>query len=179
MGNYKVIYLQYSECPICKSINRNVIEPVAVIFKKEDYEKYKSLINSIKNLESLKNNEEFFEKVINKDDLVCIFHQKKEGKHWKDDTEEFKKWNEWVLELGRNKILTDDKFNSLDEDNLVNQFWERIRAYRFAVDYIDLWKKSNRNWDNFKKELENLENKPDISEIEKSMNLIEFQLREN
>ncbi|WP_029520147.1 hypothetical protein [Persephonella sp. IF05-L8] len=63
----------------------------------------------------------FVPKEINKDTVVygtCIFHCKKENEIWMGNYNE--KWN----------------------GNLVNEFWGRIRAYRFAVDY-------KKKWDNF------------------------------
>jgi len=95
---------------------------LALIVKKEDFEEVKKdiednrhTLNSIKDLENLHS----FEKILNKNDLVCIFHQKKDRKDWKEDTKEFEEWNKKVLDLVKERKLTDKDFHSLDEDNEV------------------------------------------------------------
>jgi len=145
MGNYRAIYLEdlenaevFVECPVCKEIKRNVIEPVALIVEKDDFEEIENIKNNFKSIEDIKNSD-YINKILNKDDLVCIFHQKKEGKHWEEDTKEFEEWNKEILE---NFILDENiKYQNL---NLVNQFWKRIRAYRFAINYLYLSNKFYR-----------------------------------
>jgi len=162
MGRYRVFYfedLREGEvligCPVCEEIERNFIEPVAVILEKDDFsDEVKKQLEKIKSLEELKEDTELFKKILNKDDLVCILHQNKKGKHWEEDTEEFGKWNEEV----------DIKNLTSNIENLINQFWRRVRAYRFAVDYKDLWEEAGQNWESFE---EKLKGKIDLEELKK------------
>ncbi|WP_457623192.1 pentapeptide repeat-containing protein [Persephonella sp.] len=177
MGRYRVFYFEDLNrgeviigCPVCERIERNFIEPVAVILEKEDYKKFEGQLIQIKEeltfgqrdieilIDKLKE-ENIYEKIINKDDLVCILHQRKEGKHWEEDTEEFREWNEKII------FSTEGLENKLNEYNLVNQFWCRTRAYRFAVDYKSLWEEVGQDWENFKG---NLKDKVDLEEIERN-----------
>jgi len=180
MGKYKIFYFEdpktgdlLIECPICKNLSREaIVEPVAVIVKKRDFENLKAKLSAINCLDSLKKLV-ISEKVLNKDDLVCIFHQRKNSKWWKDDTKEFKRWNYRILDLYKENKLTDTDFNNIDKNNLVFQFWRRLRAYRFVVDYFGF--RINREWKDFVSVLQNI--KIDIAEVEKDKNLIEIYVK--
>ncbi|NPA51700.1 MAG: hypothetical protein GXO22_02270 [Aquificae bacterium] len=194
MSIYKVFYFEDLEeekvkirCPVCERLKRNFIEPVAVILEEGDYQKFEGKLEKIKqdfresqNIDALKNRlkiDKIYEEILNKDDLVCILHQNKEGEHWEEDTEEFKKWNEKVKELAFMEELTDGDIESLDKNNLVNQFWRRVRAYRFAVDYKSLWKEAGQDWESFKGKIKS---KIDLEELEKNIEVLKLYLkREN
>ena len=127
---WRVVYLdgkdgrEFKGCRVCQEIGRNVIEPVAVFLKEN--QKLEDL--SRENLEKFD---------------TCIFHCKKENKIWMENVEEYKEWKK-----RRNKTLEKRKafIEGIEikwNKNLVNEFWKKARAYRFAVDYAGLWEKSD------------------------------------
>lgn len=161
MGKYKVIYLDGENgrikkfCPICKESRRNVIEPVAVFIPENV------------NLNDLSENE------INKFG-TCIFHCEKENKIWIENFEKYKEWKKQREEALKEGKSFDKYFKIKWNEDLVKEFWRRVRAYRFAVDYVDLWIEAGKDWNNFKKLLINQENSPENDEIEKDKEIIEF-----
>jgi hypothetical protein len=146
---WRVVYLD-KKCRVCQETGRNVIEPVAVFLKENQ------------RLEDLTEEE------LKKFD-TCIFHCEKENEIWMENVEEYKEWKE-----RRDKALKegkdfDEKIEIKWNKDLVGEFWRRVRAYRFAVDYADLWEKSGRSWNKF---IENIRNgdmagKPGIIELKK------------
>ncbi|BBB32509.1 hypothetical protein TTHT_0956 [Thermotomaculum hydrothermale] len=108
--------LESHECEVCKEINRNVIEPIAVFLKDDE------------TLESL-----------SKDELkkftTCIFHCEKENEIWIENIDEYKEWKEKREKARKEKKEFYIEFSIKWRENLINEFWKRIRAYRFAVDY--------------------------------------------
>ncbi|WP_456384675.1 pentapeptide repeat-containing protein, partial [Persephonella sp.] len=196
MGRYRVFYFEDLNrgeviigCPVCEGLKRNFIEPVVVILREESYERFKTFMKKVnltrrditaKNLSTLLGNlildGHFTEHTfLNKRDLVCIFHQKKEEtEHWEEDTRKFREWNERTINLTSDNELTAQDIENLDKNNLIYQFWRRIRTYRFAVDYKDLWERVGKDWESFK---DKLKDKVDLEEIKKEKPLIELYLR--
>ena len=119
---YRVIYRDgeegrlHRDCKICREINRNVIEPVAVFLP---------LGKELRDLSQ--------EELENFD--TCLFHCEKENEIWIENLEEYQ---EWKRKQEKNEIANpffQIKWNRI----LFDEFWRRIRAYRFAVDYIDFY----------------------------------------
>ena len=184
---WRVVYLDgkegrpFVECDTCKEIGRNVIEPAVIfvpIWKYNKYERKKK--EAEKRFVELKQRESFlrdnFQKIfkeemdnLKRNKKFCIFHCEKENEIWMENVEEYRQWKE-----RRDKALREGKdFNEEIEiiwnKDLVDEFWRRVRAYRFAVDYVDLWEKSDRSWNKF---IENIRNgdmagKPGIIELKK------------
>ncbi len=172
---YKIIYLDGTngllsvECEVCKETNRNVVEPVAVFVPEDKEEEYRQKLKSLKsdsNKELDKFIEELYEGVRGKieEPKTCIFHCDKENDIWIENLEEY------LSDKENSKIIW--------RNFLVEEFWKRIRAYRFAVDYTDLWNKVNENWDRFLKELEKIEYAPDEEELNKYKNLVLFNFKQ-
>ena len=158
---YRVIYLDGEEgrpkktCKICEELERNVIEPVA-IFLPED-----------KNLSDLTDEElENFD--------TCIFHCEKENEIWMKNLEEHKEWKKRRDKANAKGEKFNEDFKIEWEENLVNEFWSRIRAYRFAVDHSEQWRKASRNWDNFINAFS--DNQELFNQIQSVQRLIEFYL---
>jgi len=161
MSNYKkVIYLDgeegrpLKECKICKKIERNVIEPVA-IFASIDFD-----------LDSQNPSEK--ERIINQHN-TCIFHCEKENQKWIEN------YNEGYKEYAKRREETINKGDPFKEDfkiewneDLVKEFWRRIRAYRFAVDYKENWESLKENWKLLRQHL----SKETLKEIEEDKNII-------
>ncbi|GAB6076917.1 pentapeptide repeat-containing protein [Desulfurobacterium crinifex] len=169
---WRVIYLdgkdgrEFKGCRVCQEIGRNVIEPVAVFLRENQ------------KLEDLSRED------LEKFD-TCIFHCEKKNEIWTENVGEYKQWKE-----KRDKALREGK--GFDEYikikwneylvsefwKLIDEFWKRVRAYRFAVDYVDLWKKSNENWNDFIESLRSsdIDGKPEIDELERNKDLILFNL---
>jgi hypothetical protein len=132
---YKVIYLDGKEgkpknCKICEELKRNVIEPVAVFLPEG------------KNLSDLSDKE------LEKFD-TCIFHCEKEDKTWMKNLEEWREWKKRRDKANAEGEEFNEDFEIKWEENLVNEFWNRLRAYCFAVDHWDEWKKADGNWNTF------------------------------
>ena len=116
---WRVVYLD-KKCRVCQEIGRNVIEPVAVFLKENQ------------------NPEDLTKEELKKFD-TCIFHCEKENEIWMENVEEYRQWKE-------RKALREGKdfYGNIEikwNKNLVDEFWRRVRAYRFAVDYVELWEK--------------------------------------
>ena len=147
---WRVVYLD-KKCRVCQEIGRNVIEPVAVFLKENQ------------RLEDLTEEE------LKKFD-TCIFHCEKENGIWMESVEEYRQWKERrdkalkevFKEVFNENIIIIENIEIRCGKNLVDEFWRRVRAYRFAVDYVDLWKKSEENWDKFIQNLRssNIDGKP-------------------
>ena len=185
--SYRVIYLDGREikekgrlpeieCDVCQKIKRNVIEPVAIFVEEKKVEEIENKLIELQKKfgnqeEILKEKVKELAKEIHKeqDGETCVFHCRKENEIWIENVEEYRQWKE-----RRDKALKEGK--DFDEEikikwnkNLVDEFWRRVRAYRFAVDYADLWEKSGRSWNKF---IENIRNgdmagKPGIIELKK------------
>ena len=156
---YRVIYLDGEEgrpkkdCVICKMLRRNIIEPVAV-FLPED-----------KNLSNLTDEElENFD--------TCIFHCDKENKIWMKNLEKYKEWKKRRDEANAKGEEFNEPFEIKWDENLVNEFWNRIRAYRFAIDHSEQWREASRNWNNFINAFSN--NQKFFNQIQSAQRLIKF-----
>ena len=150
---YRVIYLDGREikgkgelpkigCNVCREIKRNVIEPVAIFVEEKEVEEIENKLIELQ--EEFGNQEEILKEKVKKlaqeihkeqDGKTCIFHCEKENEIWMENAEEYKEWKE---------INEDIKWDK----NLVDEFWRRVRAYRFAVDYLDKLY-NDMNWNNF------------------------------
>ncbi|BBB32396.1 hypothetical protein TTHT_0832 [Thermotomaculum hydrothermale] len=130
---YKAVFLDGTdglplvECEVCKIIERNVIEP-AVIYVNEN--------EDISNLSEKRINQLIGEsKKLNNGQLRCIFHCEKENEIWIENIDEYKEWKEKREKAREEKRKFNEKSPAEWKKNLVDEFWKRIRAYRFAVDY--------------------------------------------
>jgi uncharacterized protein YjbI with pentapeptide repeats len=184
--SYSVIYLDgtnglpFKECEVCKKIKRNVIEPVAIFVPKEKEKEYKEKFKNLsdnnlqKELESIYKNTKWYKNNY-KNFATCIFHCEKENEIWmenfNDGYEEYTKRRDEAI---NKKEPFDENFEIKWNEFLVEEFWKRIRAYRFAIDYIELWEKANKNWDKFLESLNQIPNPP--LGINKYKNLILFNL---
>ncbi|GAX87745.1 conserved hypothetical protein [Lebetimonas natsushimae] len=201
--SYSVIYLDgtnglpFKECEVCKKIKRNVIEPVAVFVPKEKENEYKEKFKILseeklqKELENLYKNTKWYKKN-SKNFATCIFHCEKENEIWmenfNDGYEEYAKRRDEIISK---KESFNENFEIKWNEFLVAEFWKRIRAYRFAVDYIELWEKETnllkfeknhekyeenvqKYWNNFLKNLKNKEFVPSLDELKKNKELILF-----
>ncbi|WP_132526142.1 pentapeptide repeat-containing protein [Phorcysia thermohydrogeniphila] len=108
---------EFRECKVCRKLKRNVIEPVAVFLKDGQ------------NLEDLTEEE------LRKFD-TCIFHCEKENEVWMENVEEYKEWKKKRDETLRKGKDFKEKIEIKWNENLVDEFWRRVRAYRFAVDFV-------------------------------------------
>jgi hypothetical protein len=89
-------------------------------------------------LKENQNLEDLTEEELKKFD-TCIFHCGKENEIWMENVEEYRQWKERrdkALKEGEN---SDEEIKIKWNKDLVNEFWRRVRAYRFAVDYADSW----------------------------------------
>ncbi len=170
---YKVIFLDgldgrpFVQCEVCKKIKRNVIEPIAIFVKEEDFER---IDKQLKNLPKNKVDEvvgkliKETNKLLAQSEARCIFHCEKENEVWIENIEEYQKYQQ----RQKKAIAKEQPFNEDSpakwRENLVDTFWERIRAYRFAVDYAD------ELTDEARKILEENE------EIKKNKDLLKFYL---
>ncbi len=131
---------KYVKCEVCEEIRRNVIEP-AVVFVKGDDNQIKNQIQEIQqNPEELK---EFlknhYKNIKGKTDTkpVCIFHCQKENEIWIRNYEEYEEYSKRRNEAIKEKEPFDEDFEIKWNEDLVGEFWKRIRAYRFAVDCLE------------------------------------------
>jgi hypothetical protein len=187
--SYSVIYLDgtnglpFKECEVCKKIKRNVIEPVAIFVPKEKEKEYKEKFKNLsdnnlqKELESIYKNTKWYKNNY-KNFATCIFHCEKENEIWMEN------FNEGYEEYAKRRDEAINKNEPFDEnfgikwnEFLVEEFWKRIRAYRFAIDYIELWEKANKNWNKFLEELKNIKFVPLKYELEKNKDLFLFNFK--
>jgi uncharacterized protein YjbI with pentapeptide repeats len=182
--SYSVIYLDgtdglpFIECSVCKEINRNVIEPVAVFVPKEKEKAYKEKLKNLDKTNIQKELNEFYRNIgwYNKipNSNTCIFHCNKENRIW---IENFKSYKEYATKrdesINNNKSF-DENFEIKWNEFLVEEFWKRIRAYRFAVDNESLWDEVNYNWSEFLKKLREIGCAVEEEELNKNKELILF-----
>jgi len=165
---WRVVYLdgkegrEFFECDICREVGRYPIEPAVIfvpVWRYSEYEKKK--VEAKAHFTELKQREAFlrdsflriFKKELDglrrkKTKKACIFHCEKENEVWIENIEEYRQWKE-----ERNRVLEGNKNFSRDIEirwnrSLIEEFWRRIRAYRFAVDYLEFWKNSS-DWSEF------------------------------
>ena len=145
---YKVIFLNREDypflsedeclCEVCREIERNVIEPVALfIDENEDVENLSE--------ERIRQLIEKNKRLLGQTKSTCIFHCQKENEVWIKNFEAYinylrkeKPENEKTFEEKEEDLFTPNQI--LWDDYLVNEFWKRIRTYRFCIDY---WKKED------------------------------------
>jgi uncharacterized protein YjbI with pentapeptide repeats len=149
-GHYKVKH----PCKVCQAIGRNVIEPVAVFVPKGKEEKYREKLLKIesegelqKELEELYKDVDWYKKP--ETHLTCILHCDKENSIWIKNFDEYKEYAKRRDEAISKKEPFEEDLEIEWDENLVKEFWRKVRAYRFAVDYFDLWRKANGNWNRF------------------------------
>ena len=120
--NYSVSFLDGKDgCSICRDLasnfagNNGIIEPVAVFFNK----KFRITDEDEKSSDT------------------CIFHCEKENSIWIENFEEYQEYKRRKEEALKKGEIFNEKSPAIWNKDLVNKFWERIRAYRFAVDYYN------------------------------------------
>jgi len=188
--SYSVIYLENHKCRICSLFNRNIIEPVAVFVPMgKEYQNLKQKFEELNPKQLEEELKKYYQKIKGKIKTqvpdensftykTCILHCEKENEIWienfNDGYEEYAKRRDKAIQEEK---PFNEKFEIKWNENLVNEFWKRIRAYRFAVDYKEKWDSfegiEEEKWEQLKQLLpEETQN-----EIEKNINLILFYLR--
>ena len=147
--SYSVIYLENHKCKVCEAIDRNVIEPVAV-FVPQGKENLKSELEKLNSEQLEEKLKEHYQNIKGKTQTkipatnsytyqTCIFHCEKENEIWmenfNDGYEEFAKKREKATQEEKPFY---EEFKIQWNENLVNKFWRRIRAYRFAVEIVNI-----------------------------------------
>ena len=183
---YSAIYLENHKCKICEATKRNVVEPVAV-FVPEGEENLKSELEEL-NFQQLEERlKKHYQNIKGKTQTktpdtnsytyqTCIFHCEKENKIWmenyNDGYEEYAKRRDKAIQKGK---YFNEEFAIKWNEGLVEEFWRRVRAYRFAVDYKEKWDEfegtEEERWEQLKRQL----SKETQEEIEKD--LIVFNLK--
>jgi len=186
---YSVIYLWEEDkdgvyrvkhpCKVCQEIKRNVIEPVAVFVPKGKKEEYREKLLKIESEEELQKvlEEEIYKDVEwykkPKTHLTCILHCHKENSIWIRNFGEYKEYarsrDEAILKTEVFKGEFPIKWNW----NLIVEFFRRIRAYRFVVDYEENIRPLIKDWNKF---LENLNTLPNFRRYKKQ--LLDFLIGE-
>ncbi len=146
---YKVIFLDgeegrpLRECEVCNGkkdneYKRNVIEPVALFVKEEEYEEIKERIKDISEQELNKLIEKN-NKLLGQSEQRCIFHCEKENEIWMENFDKhyiaYKQRRDYAL-LNNFPFAENPPFIKWRK-KLVEIFWARIRAYRFFIDNFE------------------------------------------
>ncbi len=189
---YSVIYLENHKCKVCEAIKRNVIEPVAVFVPEGEKENLKSEFKNLNSEQLEEELEDFYQnirgkvkrekevlfeaeydfdnikisqdiKVFIKTYKTCIFHCEKENEIWMEN------YNDGYEEFAKR---TEIKWN----EDLIEEFWRRIQAYRFAVDYKEKWDSFEGTTEEKWKQLKQLLPEETQKEIENDRYLILFNL---
>jgi len=182
--SYSVIYLENHKCKFCKEIGRNVIEPVAVFVPEGEEEKWESELEKLdseqleQRLKEVYRNVKWYKKE-SANFKTCIFHCEKENEIWIENyNDEYEKYAKRFYETIKERKPFNEKFEIKWNKNLVNEFWKRIRAYRFAVNYKEKWDEFEgtevEKWKQLKHQLP----KETQNEIEKDKYLILANLKD-
>ena len=165
--SYRVIYLDgknglpNQECKICKRLDndnlppRNVVEPVAIFVKEEDYSRVKNkLIEIEQTISDSEEKEKAIEELVEElskaqNGKTCIFHCEKENDIWIENFDNYLKWKKEREEYTDGEKEKGESFKIQWNGSLVKEFWSKIRAYRFAIDYFHKFNDGYRNWDTF------------------------------
>ncbi len=137
---YEVIFLDgeegrpLRECEVCREIERNVIEPVALFVKDEEYKEISERIKNISKQE-LNNLIEKNNKLLGQSEQRCIFHCEKENEIWVENYDEhyiaYKQRRDYAL-LNNFPFAENPPFIKWRK-KLIEKFWERIRAYSHVI----------------------------------------------
>jgi len=179
--SYSVIYLENHKCEVCEKTERNVVEPVAV-FVPVGRENLKSELENLNSeqveqkLKEVYRNIKWYKKE-SANFKTCIFHCEKENEIWiknfHNEYEEYAKRRDKAIQEEK---PFDEKFEIQWNKDLVNEFWRRIRAYRFAVDYKEKWDEFKGTKEEEWEQLKQLLPKETQKEIEKDKDLILINL---
>ncbi len=201
---YSVIYLENHKCKVCEAIKRNVIEPVAVFVPQGEKENLKSEFKNLNSEQLEEELEDFYQnirgkvkrekevlfeaeydfdnikisqdiKVFIKTYQTCIFHCQKENEIWmenfNDGYEEYAKRRDKAIQEGKS---FDEEFEIKWNEDLIEEFWRKIRAYRFAVSYKEKWDEFEGSEEKKWEQLKQLLQKETQKEIENDKYLILF-----